>query len=166
MNASLLNSYKEKAQTIDLGVPPATPPQVIITTPTASTSQESIDTPQPKKKKASQDDPIETKKRRLRSKDSVESLIRGRSGTVPSPIPEHGYEALGGIDPLLEEIRQLAEWPMLYPQLYTELGVKPPRGILLHGPPGCGKTILANAIAGVQRNIFSCSHFFRNLQGN
>lgn len=151
MNASLLNSYKEKAQTIDLGVAPPTPPQVSISKdlPLPETP---VETPKSTlKKKANPDDPTETKKRRLRNKDSVEAMIASRRSPLqPSPIPEHGYEVLGGIDTLLEEIRQLAEWPMIYPQLYSELGVRPPRGILLHGPPGCGKTILANAIAGVK----------------
>ncbi|KAJ5069938.1 nuclear valosin-containing protein-like [Anaeramoeba ignava] len=62
--------------------------------------------------------------------------------------PNVNFSDIGGIENALQEARELLEYPLLHPELYIHLGVEPPRGILLHGPPGCGKTLLANAIAG------------------
>ncbi|KAI8101215.1 hypothetical protein M9435_001323 [Picochlorum sp. BPE23] len=57
------------------------------------------------------------------------------------------YKDLGGIDDVLQDVKELIEYPLKHPEVYSWLGVYPPRGVLLHGPPGCGKTALANAIA-------------------
>jgi ribosome biogenesis ATPase len=62
--------------------------------------------------------------------------------------PTARYADIGGIESVLKEVRQLIEYPITHPEIYVHLGVEPPRGILLHGPPGCGKTLLANAVAG------------------
>ena len=64
-------------------------------------------------------------------------------------LPDVRYSDLGGIEELLADIRELIEWPLRHPEIYEHLGVSPPVGVLLHGPPGCGKTLLAQAIGGV-----------------
>lgn len=66
----------------------------------------------------------------------------------PSERPTVRFSDVGGVESIIQDVRELCEYPLRHPELYAHLGVEPPRGILLHGPPGCGKTLLANAIAG------------------
>eukprot|EP00764_Aduncisulcus_paluster_P001618 gnl/Carplike_NY0171/1234_a1663_1507.p1 GENE.gnl/Carplike_NY0171/1234_a1663_1507~~gnl/Carplike_NY0171/1234_a1663_1507.p1 ORF type:complete len:811 (-),score=338.94 gnl/Carplike_NY0171/1234_a1663_1507:72-2423(-) len=58
-----------------------------------------------------------------------------------------GYDDLGGVRKQLSLIREMVELPLRHPQIFRNIGTKPPRGILLHGPPGTGKTLLARAVA-------------------
>jgi transitional endoplasmic reticulum ATPase len=62
-------------------------------------------------------------------------------------VPDVSWEAVGGVEEVKRELREAVEWPLLHPALYAAAKVQAPRGILLHGLPGTGKTLLAKAVA-------------------
>ena len=62
-------------------------------------------------------------------------------------VPDISYADIGGLDTQIESIRDAIEMPYLYPDEYREFDLTPPKGVLLYGPPGCGKTLIARAVA-------------------
>jgi len=72
--------------------------------------------------------------------------------SVAGPSAEEGpprvsYEDVGGLGHQVHRIREMIELPLRYPEVFQRLGIDPPKGVLLHGPPGCGKTLIARSIA-------------------
>ncbi len=61
--------------------------------------------------------------------------------------PTTTWDDIGGLEDLKQELKEAVEWPLKYPNSFKNLGIRPPRGILLYGPPGTGKTLLAKAVA-------------------
>ncbi|MFW6017276.1 MAG: proteasome-activating nucleotidase Pan1 [Halapricum sp.] len=75
-----------------------------------------------------------------------ETDVRARVMEVDQS-PEVGYEDIGGIQEQIEEVRETVEMPLKNPGMFEEVGIEPPSGVLLHGPPGTGKTMMAKAVA-------------------
>jgi len=69
-------------------------------------------------------------------------------------LNEVGYDDFGGVRKQMAQIRELVELPLRHPQLFKAIGVKPPKGILLYGPPGSGKTLIARAVANQTGAVF------------
>jgi len=71
-------------------------------------------------------------------------------------VPRTTYEDIGGLHEEIQRIREMVELPLRHPEIFQRLGIEPPKGVLLHGPPGCGKTLLARAVANEsEANFFS-----------
>ncbi len=62
-------------------------------------------------------------------------------------VPNVRWSDVGGLEKVKQELREAVEWPLKHPDAFKRLGIDPPKGILLYGPPGCGKTLLAKAVA-------------------
>jgi proteasome-associated ATPase len=125
--------------------------------------------------------PLQSEK--LRAGDSL--LLDTRSGYATQRVPKSEvddlileevpnieYEDIGGLRDQIESIRDAVELPFLHPDLYTEHHLKAPKGILLYGPPGCGKTLIAKAVANslakkiAERNgTEEGRSFFLNIKG-
>jgi transitional endoplasmic reticulum ATPase len=65
------------------------------------------------------------------------------------------YEDIGGLGKELHRVREMIELPLKYPQIFERLGIDPPKGVLLHGPPGCGKTLIARAVTNETAAYFT-----------
>ncbi|HEX6148369.1 proteasome ATPase [Nocardioides sp.] len=123
----------------------------------------------------------------LRAGDSL--LLEGRAGyvyervpkseveeLVLEEVPDIAYDAIGGLMNQIDQIRDAVELPYLHPDLFKEHELKPPKGVLLYGPPGCGKTLIAKAVANSLAKKVAARHsqdrvgqegksYFLNIKG-
>ena len=68
--------------------------------------------------------------------------------------PTETYADIGGLDQQITEIKESVELPLTHPEYYEEMGIRPPKGVILYGPPGTGKTLLAKAVANQTSGTF------------
>ncbi len=97
-------------------------------------------------------------------KSEVEELVL-------EEVPDIDYSSIGGLAGQIEQIRDAVELPYLHPELFKDYQLKPPKGVLLYGPPGCGKTLIAKAVANslakkvAEKTGQSGRSFFLNIKG-
>ena len=114
----------------------------------------------------------------VRSGDSV--LVDPRAGIILEhvhktevsqlqleEVPDVTFEDIGGLDAQISQIRDSVELPFLHPELYRDYALSPPKGVLLYGPPGCGKTLIAKAVANslAQQMGEESTSYFLNVKG-
>ncbi len=87
---------------------------------------------------------------KVKREDFVEALKKIEPSTLREVIiqkPKTTWDDIGGLENVKEELKEAIEWPLKYGKAFDKLKIQPPKGILLYGPPGCGKTLLAKAVA-------------------
>ncbi len=96
---------------------------------------------------------VEQKNMAVVKKASVSKRLNGeRFITIEKPNVQ--WEDVGGLDKQIKEMREIVELPLAKPELFRKIGIQPPKGVLLHGQPGTGKTLLAKAVATATNATF------------
>jgi len=110
--------------------------------------------------KLEEDQPIPNdvlEKLKVTKKDFIEALKVVRPSALREvliEVPNVKWTDVGGLGNVQQELVEAVEWPLQHPQIFTKMGIKPPKGILLYGPPGTGKTLLAKAVANESKANF------------
>ncbi|MBE2899800.1 ATPase [Methanothermobacter thermautotrophicus] len=87
-------------------------------------------------------------------KDALKEIQPSALREVLVQVPNVSWDDIGGLEDAKQELREAVEWPLRYPDKFKKFGIRPPKGILLHGSPGTGKTLLAKAVANESQANF------------
>ncbi|GAA5979177.1 hypothetical protein JCM10908_002829 [Rhodotorula pacifica] len=162
LSGMAMSSQPRQRQTINMNqqlpsplsqpAPPTTdsepqPPQA--STSTLPSQQDATTAPKRRlRPSTSSRDPSTPKRLRPSGSTSGGAGAAGAGSSKDFTPPSTRLADLGGVDACIEQMLELVALPLMHPEVYLHTGVRPPRGVLLVGPPGCGKTMLAGAIAG------------------
>ncbi|WFD32992.1 Ribosome biogenesis ATPase rix7 [Malassezia sp. CBS 17886] len=155
MNAAITGAWSKQQSKISLNTAPPPPGSAAAAARArASDADSAAASPADEKKGAG----LPSGKRKSRTaRDAKDAAAkRGRTVRVPGShavadehaAPETRLHDIGGASAAIEKALELIAMPLCHPEIYLHTGVTPPRGVLFHGPPGCGKTMMAGAIAG------------------
>ena len=101
-----------------------------------------------------------------RTGTALERIVREDVEQLLTPeVPDVTYADIGGLDAQIAQVRDSIEMPFNHPELYRQFGLRPPKGILLYGPPGSGKTLIAKAVANSLSKRGGASTFFLSIKG-
>ncbi|MGJ7028946.1 MULTISPECIES: CDC48 family AAA ATPase [Methanothermobacter] len=87
-------------------------------------------------------------------KDALKEIQPSALREVLVQVPNISWDDIGGLEDAKQELQEAVEWPLKYPEKFKKFGIKPPKGVLLHGSPGTGKTLLAKAVANESQANF------------
>jgi len=79
--------------------------------------------------------------------EAMKEIVPSALREIHIEVPKVRWDDIGGLEQVKQELREAIEWPLKYPHKFRKFGIRPPKGVLLFGPPGCGKTLLAKAVA-------------------
>jgi ribosome biogenesis ATPase len=146
----LWSAHRKSTTKVNLNANPPTPTVEDAPTP-AVPSPSSENTPADSPEKPAYSVNGKRKVRSVRNgEENSSKRTKFSSASKDHSPPSARLSDLGGVDDCVEKVLEVVAMPLCHPEIYLHTGVQPPRGVLLHGPPGCGKTLLANAIAGVR----------------